>query len=265
MRYTSVCVSAAIATFGIATISAAADDALFYNGRGNAYMYKHDYDRAIADFEQAIRLDPKFAKAYNGRGATYFRKGDYDRAMSDYDRAIRLDPKYAVTYVNRGYVYEQKSNYRRAIADYDHALKLDPNNAFARLNRERVLALLAGKQTGSAPAEQRSLSEQALKALREKIRVHWKPDPSISSQPDQYRVAIRLHLNRDGRLSAPMEVRSKGTAPLYQSAVEAAKRAIELSQPFDMLSPSTYDLWETVEINFDPGTFSIFGSIFGPR
>ena len=180
MRYTSVCVSAAIATFGIATISAAADDALSYNLRGNAYMYRHDYDSAIAAFNQAIRLDPK----------------------------------YAVTYVNRGYVYEQKSNYRRAIADYDQAVKLDPNNAFARLNRERVLALLAGKQTGSAPAEQRSLSEQALKALREKIRVHWKPDPSISSQPDQYRVAIRFHLNRDGRLSAPMEVRSKGTGPL---------------------------------------------------
>jgi tetratricopeptide (TPR) repeat protein len=135
----------------LVAVSAAADDALFYNRRGNAYMYRHDYDRAIADFNQAIRLDPEYAKAYNGRGATYFRKGDYDRAMSDYDRAIRLDPKYAVTYVNRGYVHEKKRDYRRAIADYDQALKLDPNNAFARVNRERVLALLAAKRSGPAP------------------------------------------------------------------------------------------------------------------
>jgi len=117
MRYTSVCVSAAIATFGIATISAAADDALSYNLRGNAYMYRHDYDSAIAAFNQAIRLDPK----------------------------------YAVTYVNRGYVYEQKRDYHRAIADYDRALKLDPNNAVARMDREHVLALLAANRPGRAP------------------------------------------------------------------------------------------------------------------
>jgi outer membrane biosynthesis protein TonB len=108
-------------------------------------------------------------------------------------------------------------------------------------------------------AEQRTLPEQALTALRAKIRAHWKPDPAISSQPDQYRVVVRFHLDRDGRLSTPMEVRSKGSGPLYQSAVEAAKRAIELSQPFDMLSPSNYEFWETVEINFDPRTFSMPG------
>jgi hypothetical protein len=101
-------------------------------------------------------------------------------------------------------------------------------------------------------AEQRTMS-----TLREKIRVHWKPDPSILSQPDQYRVVVRFHLDRDGRLSSPMEVRSKGSGPLYQSATAAAKRAIELSQPFDTLSPSTYDKWETVEITFDPRTFSM--------
>ena len=103
-------------------------------------------------------------------------------------------------------------------------------------------------------AEQRTIS-----AMREKIRVHWKPDPAILSQPDRYRVVVRFHLDRDGRLSSPMEVRSKGSGPLYQSATEAAKRAIELSQPFDMISPSTYDKWETVEINFDPRTFSTPG------
>jgi hypothetical protein len=106
-------------------------------------------------------------------------------------------------------------------------------------------------------AEQRTLPEQTLKAVREKIRANWTP-PVAPTLP-QYNLVVRFHLNRDGRLSAPIEVRSNGSGPLYQTFVEAAKRAIELSQPFDMFSPSTYDLWETVQINFDPRTFPMPG------
>jgi hypothetical protein len=112
----------------------------------------------------------------------------------------------------------------------------------------------------AARAEQRTVPEQALKALIAKIRDHWTPPLPILSQPDKYSVVVRFHLDRDGRLSGQMEFRSNGSGPLYQSAVEAAKHAIELSQPFDMLSPSTYDLWEALEIRFDPKTFSPPGS-----
>jgi hypothetical protein len=88
------------------------------------------------------------------------------------------------------------------------------------------------------------------KALYAKLRANWTPPIAPMLQPDQYLV-VRFHLNRDGRLSAPVEVLN-GSGPLYQPAVEAAKRAVERSQPFDMFSPSTYDLWETVQVNFEP-------------
>ena len=66
----------------------------FYN-RGVAYADKKDYDRAIADYDQAIRLDPNYAHAFNNRGVAYESKKDYDRAIADYDQAIRIDPNYA--------------------------------------------------------------------------------------------------------------------------------------------------------------------------
>ena len=51
------------------------------------------------------------------------KKGDYDRAIADYNKALELDPKDATAYNNRGYAYRQKGDYDKAIADYDKALE----------------------------------------------------------------------------------------------------------------------------------------------
>ena len=62
----------------------------FFN-RGLAYQIERNIDRAIADYSEAIRLDPTFARAFNNRGAAYAAKQDYDRAIADYNQAIRLE------------------------------------------------------------------------------------------------------------------------------------------------------------------------------
>src|SRR5258707_1124819 len=87
--------------------------------RGVAWYVKGDYDRAIADYDEAIRLHPRYAPAFNNRGNVWYRKGDKDRAIADYDEAIRLDPKYAPAYTNRGNAWSGKGDNDRAIADYD--------------------------------------------------------------------------------------------------------------------------------------------------
>jgi tetratricopeptide (TPR) repeat protein len=111
------------------------NNARAYYNRGLAYYTQKDYSRAIADYTQAIRLDPNYAAAYMGRGNAYRGKGDNDRAIADYTQAIRLDPNYAKTYYNRGLAYYYKNDYDRAIADYTQAIRLDPNYAAAYYNR----------------------------------------------------------------------------------------------------------------------------------
>ena len=106
-----------------------------YYNRGIAYEKKGEYDRAIADYDTAIKLNPKNATAYNNRGIAYSKKGEYDRAIADYDTAIKLNPNYAMTYSNRGVAYDGKGQYDRAIADYDMAIKLNPKYARAYNNR----------------------------------------------------------------------------------------------------------------------------------
>jgi tetratricopeptide (TPR) repeat protein len=59
--------------------------------RGNVYARYGDYDRAIADQSEAIRLDPRDADAFYNRGYTYSHKGDHERAVTDYTAGIELD------------------------------------------------------------------------------------------------------------------------------------------------------------------------------
>ena len=60
--------------------------------RGDAYLNKGEDDRAIADYDTAISLEPDCAEAYGRRGDAHFNKREYDRAIADYDAALRRDP-----------------------------------------------------------------------------------------------------------------------------------------------------------------------------
>ncbi len=102
-----------------------------FNNRGNGYRAKNDDDNALVDYNQAIRLDPKYTYPYDGRGNVYQDKKDYDRAIAEYNEAVRLDPKYASPYNGRGNAYQGKKDYDRAIAEYSEAIRLDRGCALA--------------------------------------------------------------------------------------------------------------------------------------
>jgi tetratricopeptide (TPR) repeat protein len=88
------------------------------------YGNKGEYDRAIADFTEAIRLDPKLATAYSNRGLAYEKKGGYDRAIADFNQAIRLNPNDALSLCRRGKA-KQKINEPGSDADIARAKQLD--------------------------------------------------------------------------------------------------------------------------------------------
>jgi tetratricopeptide (TPR) repeat protein len=94
-----------------------------YN-RGAAFMAKGDYDQAIACFDKAIRIEPRFAEAYCNRGTAYYEKGQYDAAISDFSRAIEIEPGFAEAYYNRAVAYYDKQEYDRARQDAQKAQSL---------------------------------------------------------------------------------------------------------------------------------------------
>jgi len=99
---------------------------LAYHYRAFAHSHKGEYDRAIADYSEVIRLDPKYEAAYLDRGRAYCAKGRYDQAIADYSEGIRLNPENMRTYNDRAGAYFAKDDYNRAIADFSEVIRLTP-------------------------------------------------------------------------------------------------------------------------------------------
>ncbi len=143
-----------------------------YFERGTNYLLRRQYSKAIANYDKALKSDPRYAPAYCDRGAAYLRKGKLDKAKADLDKALRLgamgeivyyhrgafheaigehgkaigaytkvidlNPTDVDAYIKRGRIYYKKGKLDKALADYSKAIKINPKNIAAYMNRERT-------------------------------------------------------------------------------------------------------------------------------
>lgn len=114
-----------------------------YTNRGIAQGNLGRTVKAIADFDEAIRLDPRSPLAVYNRGNAYLDLNKLDLALADYSSAIANDPDFALAYYNRGVVLEIKGERAACIADYRKALDLDPGLEQAE-QRLKVLGVPEG-------------------------------------------------------------------------------------------------------------------------
>lgn len=111
-------------------------DAAVYYRRGYARAFQSQYEKAVADYSESIRLDPKNGAAYYHRGyALGCEGGEVEREIADYTEAIRLDPENAPAFHSRGYARASKGEFELAIADYTESIRLDPLDAAVFFNR----------------------------------------------------------------------------------------------------------------------------------
>jgi len=105
-----------------------------YIERGRAWYRKNDFDRAIADYDRALSLDPKDSWTYMRRGIAWYQKKNFDRAIADFNRGLEINPGEDL-YFNRGLAWLGKKDFDRALADYDQVIKLNPRDGQAYANR----------------------------------------------------------------------------------------------------------------------------------
>src|SRR5579863_4004687 len=139
-----------------------------YLSRGVERRAKEDYDAALADFAEAVRVDRKYSDAYYNRCAVYNFKKQYDSAITECSQAIKLGPTADATiaggserlskdhvisdyYAARGYAYLKKDDLVHAMADLENAIRLNPDNG--RALRTRGEAYEAKGDTKRAEAD----------------------------------------------------------------------------------------------------------------
>ncbi len=106
------------------------DSSSAFLNRGDTYKDLQMYEQAIADYTEALKLNPEFIWALRNRGYILYRNlGRPQEAIADLNRAITLDPNAAWSYMSRGAVYIGIKDYAAAEKDYAAALLLAPQDA----------------------------------------------------------------------------------------------------------------------------------------
>jgi len=112
------------------------DKAIFYNKlvpdyfliRGDAFLAKQDGSKAVTDYHEASRLDPKLAKAYIKEGKLYIKARNYSEAMNYYDKGISMNPEFSPAYREKGELFAKMRKYDKALETYKKYMELSDDD-----------------------------------------------------------------------------------------------------------------------------------------
>jgi tetratricopeptide (TPR) repeat protein len=114
-----------------------------YTFRGWTYSFLNDYERAIADCLEAIKVDPEFGNPYNDIGAYLIEQGSWQESIPWFQKAL-IAPRYEARcypYFNLGRVYEHQHAWKKARDCYSMAYSLEKGYSAALAGMRRLSAL----------------------------------------------------------------------------------------------------------------------------
>ncbi|MEH1862323.1 MAG: tetratricopeptide repeat protein [Nostoc sp.] len=97
-------------------------NAVDYNNRGLIYFQSGERQKALYDYNTALKLNPYLASAYNNRANYYAASGELTTALADYDQAIDFNPRHIRAWINRGITWRDLGQYEVAIENFELAL-----------------------------------------------------------------------------------------------------------------------------------------------
>lgn len=174
----------ALATLAIMPQTVLAEkSASSYLKQGNTHKEQGEFEEAIKDLNQAIKINPDFGKAYLNRGIAHYKKGNLNEAINDLQQAKEIfvqqgklkTPSYQYTeitltklYYNLGVESAQKREFEEAIKNYNQAIIMDPDYAAAYANR----GMAYHHQKNSAKAIDDLKKAASLYQKQNKIRIY---------------------------------------------------------------------------------------------
>jgi tetratricopeptide (TPR) repeat protein len=105
-----------------------------------AYMAVGEYDRALKDGEEAVRLNPTSTAWKNNRGEVFIKRKEYDKAVAEFTDILNANPRYFFALYNRSEAYLRSKQFAKAKQDIDAALENEDKVPGLHMNLARVLA-----------------------------------------------------------------------------------------------------------------------------
>ena len=121
-----------------AEVQAASGEAVKRNNFGAELLKQGKLAEAIAEFQQAVTLDPMYAAAFRNLGYAHDRAGQGDEAVAAYRRALALEPRDALTLNNLGVLHDKAGRHDEALAAFEEAAKADPSSRTIQQNLENA-------------------------------------------------------------------------------------------------------------------------------
>jgi len=190
-------------------------------------------DKALDDFNQAIRLDPQATLAFLGRGVLLAgRKRAYERAIADFDKVLALEPTNVLALIRRGEAFSQLGETGRGLADLDRAVALAPLSSEAYFQRGLIHA--RRNETATALADYNAALERnprSVEALTSRAAI-YSIDRKLDLAIRDLDAAIAIDRNN------PVAFFNRGYARFaqaeYAQAIADYTSAIELEQNFGL-------------------------------
>lgn len=174
-------------------------NAVAYAARARVWCYHGEFAKALADCDNALKLDADSAIAYSRRGRAWAGMGELEKAVADFDMALRLDQTSALAYTYRARARTELGEYELAIKDCNEALRLDPKSNVAYYYRGRARALVGDV-------------DQAVADFSESLTLNPRYVPAYNSRANE------LYLQQK-----------------FQAAIDDYSEAIRLNPRFDMV------------------------------
>ncbi len=199
--------------------------------RGICYSSAGQFDSAIGQYLQVVKLNPKFAKAYYNLGYALVKQGKFDEAAGSFRQTIQLLPNHVEAYYNLGFVLQSQGKFDEAINSYYQTLKMAPNHT--RAHNNLGLLLRSKDELDEAIIHFRS----ALQVNPNFILAHYNLASTLvtNGQIDEAMVSYRETVRLDPNLWEPLNALAwfLATNPKTINASEAiafAERAAELTK-----------------------------------
>jgi tetratricopeptide (TPR) repeat protein len=113
-----------------------------HNNLGVALKNQGHLSEAIAQYEEALRANPNFAEAYNNLGVAFMETGRFQEAIDSYRRALRIKPEYAEVHFNLAGALRNAGNLEEAVRHYEEAVRLKPEYGEAHNNLGNALFIV---------------------------------------------------------------------------------------------------------------------------